>query len=322
MACDYEFGKFTFLDELEPVDFPKPCKNPKRTEIPEELDLGVSSDELVDNKSLSIPSSPLEGEGNTECTSEGVKRRTNGLSYDLEFPNKKLAICEGLNLVDTQTENEHFEHVNTVKDKQTTTHTCRQTTDTTFIKQTIKSRQIVKDNILSKQTHNTINQQTTDETPTPNKQTTQPIKSQQQTTQQQTTQQTNKSQQQTTQQTIKSQQTNKSQQQTTQQGHTCHWYTCEVVSGYATLETLYDHVLADHITPCKGQDIYMCQWEGCKVFNVPSSSYNGFRGHVLGHTKAKMYRCLIEECPASFRTIEGMLVTVTIGVVNWYYRCY
>ena len=92
---------------------------------------------------------------------------------------------------------------------------------------------------------------------------------------------------------------------TTNMGHACLWYMCEIGTNFPTAELLYDHILSDHVEPCEGQEVYMCQWERCKVYNIPSSSYNGYRGHVLAHTKAKMYRCLISDCPSSFRTREG-----------------
>ena len=371
MACDYEFGKFTFLDDLEPIQIPEPCNLEKKPEI---LEIDMNSQEIIDPSSLSIPSSPNMDKG----TPEGVKRRTNGLTYDVEFQNKKLAITEYLDFSDgtESSDSEQFDEeiddaiceqtVDIYTSKQTTnyidTQQTNEITDETQQQQTNTTDEIPQqqqtnttDEIPQQQTNTTdeIPQQqtnTTDEIPQQQTNTTDEIPQQQQTNeitdesqqqqtnttveipqqqtneitvetpQQQTNkitveipqQQTNKSihetpKQQTNKITAKTskQQTNKSRNTSTEDGHICHWFTCEMDTGYATLETLYDHVLADHILPCEGQDIYMCQWDGCKIFNVPSSSYNGFKGHVLGHTKAKMYRCLIDECPASFRTIEG-----------------
>ena len=419
MACDYEFGKFTFLDDLEPIQIPEPCNLEKKPEI---LEIDMNSQEIIDPSSLSIPSSPNMDKG----IPEGVKRRTNGLTYDVEFQNKKLAITEYLDFSDgtESSDSEQFDEefddaiceqtVDIYTSKQTTNYIDTQQTNTTdespqqqtnttdeipqqqtnTISDEIPQQQTnemsdeipqqqtnttaeipqqqtnemsdeipqqqtnttaeipqqqtneMSDEIPQQQTNTTaeIPQQQTnemsDEIPQQQTNTTAEIPQQQtnkitvetpqqqqtnkitvETPQQQQTnkitvetpqQQTNKSihetpKQQTNKITAKTskQQTNKSRNTSTEDGHICHWFTCEMDTGYATLETLYDHVLADHILPCEGQDIYMCQWDGCKIFDVPSSSYNGFKGHVLGHTKAKMYRCLIDECPASFRTIEG-----------------
>ena len=41
-----------------------------------------------------------------------------------------------------------------------------------------------------------------------------------------------------------------------------------------------------HIAPFSDQDIVVCLWEGCKVYNVPSSSHEWLRRHVQReHTK-------------------------------------
>ena len=72
--------------------------------------------------------------------------------------------------------------------------------------------------------------------------------------------------------------------------------------------------VGEHVEPCEGQEVYMCQWGGCKVFDVPSTSYRWYKGHVLGHTNAKMYRCLIEGCPASYRTREGRMLVAILEV--------
>ena len=47
---------------------------------------------------------------------------------------------------------------------------------------------------------------------------------------------------------------------------------------------------------------YRCQWEGCKVFNKPSSSLSWLRSHVLVHSGAKPLCCIFEGCGERFKS--------------------
>lgn len=41
-----------------------------------------------------------------------------------------------------------------------------------------------------------------------------------------------------------------------------------------------------HITPFRDQDVVVCLWEGCKMYNVPSSSHEWLKRHMQReHTK-------------------------------------
>ena len=330
MACDYQLGKFTFLDELEPELEPQHCIRLKK-EIPETIELGVSSDEFLDARSLSMPSSPT---GGTDCPPTGGKGDTDGPltggKGDTDGPSTggkgdtDGPLTEGKGDTDCPPTagkggtdgppaggNEDTYCTPVEGDRKRCPPggakwniTCppeavkRRTNGlTNDLESPIKKLAIFEEfNFFDKQTDSQLSKQQTN-----NAKCKQPIHTN---TCKQATNITPIKQTSKLRKIVKDSILSK---QPTTAGHKCHWYTCTADTGYATLETLYDHVLASHIAPCEGQDVYMCQWEGCKVYNVPSSSYNGYKGHVLRHTKAKMHRCLIEECPASFRTIEGML---------------
>ncbi|KAI6658084.1 Zinc finger protein AEBP2-like [Oopsacas minuta] len=237
MACDYELGKFTYLDQIQPI-ITHPLKRPAVIEIPDLSDQNTSSDEL---ECKPIFETPSKGQISSQ---ESVKRRLNGICTNLDSPNKKIAISE------FATKSNIVDNISICVTKQSKKHLHN------------KLQKISKQ--LSKQSIDT----------TPSKQS------------KTTTQQTDN--------TIEITR------------NICLWYMCGTNTNFSTPELLHDHVLPTHIEPCEGQDIFMCQWKGCKVYNVPSSSYNGYKGHVLAHTKAKMYRCLIQECPAAFRTREGL----------------
>ena len=90
MTCDYELGKFTYLDKIEPV-IPPNCGRSRIIEIPEIIiDSSDDSPEIIEPKSDSDDCQEID---ESEVLFEGVKRK-NGCTID--SPTKKLAISESI----------------------------------------------------------------------------------------------------------------------------------------------------------------------------------------------------------------------------------
>ena len=254
MTCDFELGKFTYLDQIEPV-IPSPRKRSGVIGMQPPI-LDLDCDGIEETEPL------FEVTRQPDLISESVKRKLNGLSNGLDSPSKKVAVSEFVYFDDntdygTNQINEELFKVEVVSKQPSDAMIYEQPTTTTT--KTTKTT--------------TIPSQSPTLTPTK-------VNSEKQTTTTTTT-------------------------TTPNTGHPCQWYMCETVTNFSTAELLFDHILSEHVEPCEGQEVFMCQWKRCKVYNTPSSSYNGYKGHVLAHTKAKMYRCLITDCPSSFRTREG-----------------
>ena len=256
MTCDFELGKFTYLDQIEPI--PSPRKRSGVIEMPSPPILDLTCDDIEEVGPI------FEVTKQPDLLSESVKRKLNGLSNGLESPSKKVAISQFVYFDDTdygtdKKNNDLFKVDVVNKQYDTTKYDQPSSTITTPIPTPTQSRSPSPIPITVNSAKTTTKTKTPPPTPpTP-----------------------------------------------TTAGNTCLWYMCETGTNFSTAELLYDHILSEHVEPCEGQEIFMCQWQRCKVYNVPSSSYNGFRGHALAHTKAKMYRCLITDCPTSFRTREG-----------------
>lgn len=57
-------------------------------------------------------------------------------------------------------------------------------------------------------------------------------------------------------------------------------------SAFSTPEELAMHVEYAHVDPCADHDLFICQWEGCKVYNRASYSFGWLQRHVRQlHTK-------------------------------------
>lgn len=67
-------------------------------------------------------------------------------------------------------------------------------------------------------------------------------------------------------------------------------------------EALGDHVRQAHVdSESKDQGVYMCRWQGCKVFERRSCSRQWLERHVtLSHGGAKPFSCIVAGCGQRF----------------------
>jgi hypothetical protein len=90
----------------------------------------------------------------------------------------------------------------------------------------------------------------------------------------------------------------------------CRWTGCEAYENsteFGSVEELARHVQTAHVEPLESQDVVVCQWEKCKVFNVPSLSIQWLKRHVQQvHTKDRPFKCIMNGCIMSFNTREAL----------------
>lgn len=84
----------------------------------------------------------------------------------------------------------------------------------------------------------------------------------------------------------------------------CKWISCNIVVKNAA--ELSEHVRTAHVEPMSTQDVYVCLWEGCKVFDKPSLSHSWLSKHVNAHTGVKPFKCMISGCSMTFSSREGL----------------
>ncbi|KAL5475637.1 hypothetical protein EMCRGX_G025479 [Ephydatia muelleri] len=88
----------------------------------------------------------------------------------------------------------------------------------------------------------------------------------------------------------------------------CKWLGCpceELV--YPCVEDLAHHVKASHIESFAKEESVVCLWEGCRVYNVPSTSYSWLQKHVQQvHTKERPHRCIMNGCSRSFNSADAL----------------
>ena len=85
----------------------------------------------------------------------------------------------------------------------------------------------------------------------------------------------------------------------------CKWTNCHEKLNDA-LE-LKQHVKELHVKGMIGSDLFFCFWEGCKVYNKPSSSYKWLVKHVNFHVGVRPFQCVIEPCQLSFASQSALI---------------
>eukprot|EP00794_Sanderia_malayensis_P012810 gene12810-14123_t len=81
-------------------------------------------------------------------------------------------------------------------------------------------------------------------------------------------------------------------------GCCCKWINCN--ERLKTAVELKTHVKDTHVKTMAASDLFFCFWQGCKVYNKPSSSYNWLVKHVNTHVGIRPFQCIIEPCDQSF----------------------
>ncbi|XP_013411983.1 zinc finger protein AEBP2 isoform X1 [Lingula anatina] len=83
----------------------------------------------------------------------------------------------------------------------------------------------------------------------------------------------------------------------------CKWKECR-----QTLEGrfLMEHIREKHVESQRNKDGFVCLWEGCKVFNKPSCSYNWLERHILHHSGDKPFKCIVDGCGMRFTSQTGL----------------
>ncbi|EDO41153.1 predicted protein, partial [Nematostella vectensis] len=84
----------------------------------------------------------------------------------------------------------------------------------------------------------------------------------------------------------------------------CKWNEC--TAHISCTSDLSEHVHQSHVEPMVTQDVYVCLWQGCKVFNKPSCSHSWLSKHMNSHTGDKPWKCVIGGCSLSFASCEGL----------------
>ena len=85
----------------------------------------------------------------------------------------------------------------------------------------------------------------------------------------------------------------------------CKWINCHEKLNDA-LE-LKQHVKELHVKGMIGSDLFFCFWEGCKVYNKPSSSFKWLVKHVNFHVGVRPFQCVIEPCQLSFASQSALI---------------
>lgn len=87
----------------------------------------------------------------------------------------------------------------------------------------------------------------------------------------------------------------------------CKWLGCPCDEVYSCVEDLAHHVKASHIESFAKEESVVCLWDGCRVYNVPSTSYSWLQKHVQQiHTKERPHRCIMNGCSRSFNTPDAL----------------
>lgn len=104
--------------------------------------------------------------------------------------------------------------------------------------------------------------------------------------------------------TDKTDETSSYQEETDKATSLCKWQGCNTT--IISRSELSQHVHQNHVEPMVVQDVFVCLWQGCKVFNKPSCSHSWLSKHMNSHTGDKPFKCMIDGCTMSFSSCEGL----------------
>ena len=84
---------------------------------------------------------------------------------------------------------------------------------------------------------------------------------------------------------------------------TCFWKNCNKdVDACGIIE----HVRQCHVDTQRDCEVFVCLWEGCKVFNKTSCSKTWLERHILCHGGDKPFRCIVDGCRVRFTSQSAL----------------
>lgn len=86
----------------------------------------------------------------------------------------------------------------------------------------------------------------------------------------------------------------------------CQWTDCTCVDPFDTVQELADHVNQVHVESFQTQDLVLCLWKGCKVYNVPCQKKTWLTQHMRRHTNERPHKCIMNGCNQSFWNIDAL----------------
>ena len=96
----------------------------------------------------------------------------------------------------------------------------------------------------------------------------------------------------------------------------CQWQQC---SHNISVDALSEHINSEHIhsqiRPGADEESFVCMWDGCKVYNKPSTSRTWLEKHVICHLGVKPFRCIVAQCRMRFAS-QYMLTRHVNGHFN------
>ncbi|XP_034144173.1 zinc finger protein aebp2 isoform X2 [Esox lucius] len=86
-------------------------------------------------------------------------------------------------------------------------------------------------------------------------------------------------------------------------GYGCSWDQCGLC--FTCSPDLAEHIRGVHVDGQRG-GVFVCLWQGCKVYNTPSTSHSWLQRHMLTHSGDKPFKCVVGGCSASFASQGGL----------------
>lgn len=83
----------------------------------------------------------------------------------------------------------------------------------------------------------------------------------------------------------------------------CRWAKC-----FLELKdcNLMEHIRHRHVETQHNSEVFVCLWDGCKVYNKPSCSQSWLERHMLSHSGDKPFRCIVDGCGMRFTSQGGL----------------